>query len=438
MTHAKVVSVLEVDRVWAGHPVDFGLLTVGDRQFVAYYGADRQMTVAVRRLNESSWQRFAIPSAQTDAPGYKAATTSTRLGWDSHNSVTLAADADGYLHLSGNMHVNALTYFRTEQPWEITSFVQHFAMTGENEERCTYPHFLTDHKGELIFHYRDGSSGNGSEIYNRWDRAARRWGRRLDRPLTDGRGQMNAYLHEPVLGPDGRFHLSWVWRNTPDCRTNHDLSYAVSDDLVHWQTATGESIELPMNLQTPGVIVDPIPAEGGIINGSGKVGFDSQARVILTYHKFDAAGNTQAYNARWEEDGWRFYQTSDWRYRWWFEGGGSIVNDVVLGQVTKNGDGRLALDFRHVEAGAGRWILDEATLHPVETLPPAAPLPAHLMTPESDFPEMQVHLWEDDGHSPDPSVRYLLRWETLPAHRDRPRTGPLPEPSALRLYEIAV
>lgn len=440
MTNAKVVSVLEVDRVWAGHPVDFGLLTVGDRQFVAYYDGDRRMTVAVRRLGEEGWQRFAIPSAQTDAPGYRTAHTSTRLGWDSHNSVTLAADADGYLHLSGNMHVNALTYFRTEQPWEITSFVQHFSMTGENEDRCTYPHFLTDQRGDLIFHYRDGSSGNGSEIYNRWDRAARRWVRLLDRPLTDGQGQMNAYLHEPVQGPDGRFHLSWVWRDTPDCKTNHDLSYAVSDDLVHWQTAAGEPIELPMNLQTPGVIVDPVPAEGGIINGSGKVGFDSQGRVILTYHKFDDADNTQAYNARWEGDrsetgGWAIYCTSEWDYRWWFEGGGSIVNDVVLGEVAVT-DAGLALDFRHVEAGAGRWLLDETTLQPVETLPPVSPLPGHLMTPESDFPEMRVRLWEDDGRSPDPAVHHLLRWETLPANRDRPRAGPLPEPSVLRLYTL--
>lgn len=437
MTNPRVLSVLVIDRVWAGHPVDFGLLTVGARQFVAYYDGERRMTVAARRLGKESWQRFAIPSAQEDAPGYKAATTSTRLGWDSHNSVTLAADADGYLHLSGNMHVNALTYFRTEQPWEITSFVQHFAMTGANEERCTYPRFLTDRKGDLIFHYRDGSSGNGSEIYNRWDRTARRWVRLLDRPLTDGQGLMNAYLHEPALGPDGRFHMSWVWRNTPDCSTNHDLSYAVSDDLVHWQTAAGEPIDLPMTLQTPGVIVDAVPAEGGIINGSGKVGFDSQGRAILTYHKFDGAGKTQAYNARWESDRWAIYQTSDWDYRWWFEGGGSIVNDVILGQVEATGDGRLALEFWHRETGAGRWILDDKTLKPLETLPPATPLPAALMTPESDFPEMQVRLWEDDGHSPDPSRRYVLRWETLPANRDRPRTGPLPEASVLRLYEVA-
>ena len=195
-----------------------------------------------------------------------------------------------------------------------------------------------------------------------------------------------------------------------------------------------------MNLQTPGVIVDPVPAEGGIINGSGKVGFDSQGRVILTYHKFDDADNTQAYNARWEGDrsetgGWAIYCTSEWDYRWWFEGGGSIVNDVVLGEVAVT-DAGLALDFRHVEAGAGRWLLDETTLQPVETLPPVSPLPGHLMTPDSDFPEMRVRLWEDDGRSPDPAVHHLLRWETLPANRDRPRAGPLPEPSVLRLYTL--
>lgn len=431
-----ILSVLEIDRVWAGHPVDFSLRTVGDRQFVAYYDGERRMTVAVRQLGSDSWQRVAIAPDQTEPPGYKSVITSTRLGWDSHNSVTLAVDGDGHLHLSGNMHVNALTYFRSEQPWDITSFVQHLAMTGVNEERCTYPRFLTDRAGDLIFHYRDGSSGNGSEIYNRWDRTARRWVRLLDRPLTDGQGLMNAYLHEPVPGPDGRFHLSWVWRDTPDCKTNHDLSYAVSNDLVQWQTAAGEPIDLPMHLQTPGVIVDPVPAEGGIINGSGKVGFDSQGRVILTYHKFDAAGKTQAYNARWESGDWVIYQTSKWDYRWWFEGGGSIVNDVVLGRVELTGDGELALDFRHTQSGAGRWLLDETTLRPLETLPPVALLPGELMTPESDFPEMQVRLWEDDGHSPDPAVRYLLRWETLPANRDRPRTGPLPEASVLRLYTL--
>jgi len=33
-------------------------------------------------------------------------------------------------------------------------------------------------------------------------------------------------------------------------------------------------------------------------------------------------------------------------------------------------------------------------------------------------------------------LRYLLRWEMLPANRDCPRAGLLPEASALRLYVL--
>jgi hypothetical protein len=33
-------------------------------------------------------------------------------------------------------------------------------------------------------------------------------------------------------------------------------------------------------------------------------------------------------------------------------------------------------------------------------------------------------------------VQYLMRWETLPANRDRPREGQVPAPSPLRLYRL--
>ncbi len=40
----------------------------------------------------------------------------------------------------------------------------------------------------------------------------------------------------PVRGPDGLFHVVWVWRDTPDRATNHHLSYARSRDLQRWET----------------------------------------------------------------------------------------------------------------------------------------------------------------------------------------------------------
>ena len=49
------VEVLDVAPVWAGHPVGFCLLTQAPHQFVAYYDADRHMTVAQRTLDSTEW-----------------------------------------------------------------------------------------------------------------------------------------------------------------------------------------------------------------------------------------------------------------------------------------------------------------------------------------------------------------------------------------------
>ena len=39
-------------------------------------------------------------------------------------------------------------------------------MVGPNELKATYPKFMMTKDDRLIFHYRDGGSGNGNEIYN--------------------------------------------------------------------------------------------------------------------------------------------------------------------------------------------------------------------------------------------------------------------------------
>ncbi|MCA9434001.1 MAG: BNR-4 repeat-containing protein, partial [Candidatus Omnitrophica bacterium] len=93
-------------------------------------------------------------------------------------------------------------------------------------------------------------------------------------------------------GPDGVYHLCWVWRDTPDCETNHTLSYARSSDLVHWENSDETPIKLPMTLETAEV-VDPVPPGGGILNGNTKIGFDHEGRAVISYHKNDEEGNTQ-------------------------------------------------------------------------------------------------------------------------------------------------
>jgi hypothetical protein len=53
-----------------------------------------------------------------------------------------------------------------------------------------------------------------------------------------------------------------------------------------------------------------------------------------------------------------------------------------------------------------------------------------------DFEGIRVKLANDSGTPADASVTYLLRWETLGAHHDRPRKPPLPPPSMLQLVTL--
>ena len=133
--------------------------------------------------------------------------------------------------------------------------------------------------------------------------------------------------------------MVWVWRDSPNAETNHDLSYARSRDLVSWQTAAGQALTLPITLATSD-IVDPVPVNGGMINNNTKVGFDAQNRPIVAYHKFDTAGNTQLYNARFEGGRWVTHKTSSWTYRWAFSGQGTLVFEIQVEPVEGRRGGR--------------------------------------------------------------------------------------------------
>jgi hypothetical protein len=409
-----------VATVWAGHPVEFDLLTHGQHQFVAFYDAERQMTVASRTLGTPAWSFKRLPS---------------RVSWDSHNYVTMAIDDESHLHVAGNMHVSPLTYFRTQRPLDIRSLEQVGAMVGSAEDQMTYPRFLRGPDNEFLFTYRHGRSGNGDVYVNVYDHATRTWRRLFDSPLLAGEGMRNAYPVGPSRGPDGLHHLAWVWRETPpDARTNHTVSYARSRDLRVWETSTGDVIELPITLGN-GDVVDPVPPGGGTINGNVHIGFDGDRRPVVSYQKYDAGGYTQVFNARPEGGRWRIHQTSAWTDRWDISGGGSLAFRLRFRPVELTPAKELTQIYWHWNQGAGRWHLDPRTLRPVreERLRGQGPL-ARLCETRSGIPGAEVKLRAGQG-APTTGVRYVLRWETLPVHRDQPRTFRVP-PSELRVHEV--
>ena len=419
----RLAQRLDVEPVWSGHPVGCALLTAGDWQFLAYYDAERNLTVARRQLSETAWTFKRLP---------------TKIGWDSHNYVTMAVDEEQYLHVSGNMHCVPLIYFRSGKPLDIESLQQVPAMVGSFEERCTYPVFLTGPNKEFIFNYRDGGSGNGNTLWNVYDAKTKQWSRLFDKPMFDGEGLMNAYHHGPVVGPDGYYHLCWMWRDTPDCATNHDFSYARSKDLRHWENSKGEPVTLPLTLKT-GEIIDPAQPGEGLFNPHQRIGFDLQNRLILSYTKYDEGGINQVYNVRWEKGEWKYYQATQWSYRWAFSGGGSVGSEISFGAVEIQGD-RLVQSYSHREQErSGRWFLDEKTLKPTERAPQPTVFPREVGAIELDFPGIQARSEWDKADAGKPhqksEVRFIMRWESQGANRDRPHLQ-TPPPTMLRVLKL--
>lgn len=408
---ASAPEISAIDRVWSGQSSRFALAVSDTRIFVAYYDANRQLTVASRPRESNDWVYQKLDSW---------------VGWDSHNYIAMTLDAAGQVHVAANMHRDPLVYYRSRIAGDVRTLVREPVMAeAKLERRMTYPIFLRGADGQLVFKYRDGGSGNGNEIYNIYDTATQRWRHLLDVPLTDGEGQRNAYFVGPVLGPDRLFHIAWVWRETPMAETNHDLSYAQSRDLVHWQKADGTPLPLPITLKTA-EIVDPVPVESGMINNNTVIGFDPAGAAMITFHKFDAAGNTQIYVARREAKRWRIAQVSDWRgFRWDFRGGGSLDSRLFVQGPVPVGKDRIRVsvirDGKPID-----FLLDAATLRRISEAPGSSL--AEQLAPSIAVPSgMTLNTVEDAGGS-----GIALAWPTLPPHRDLPSRD-IPDPTVLRL-----
>ena len=274
-------------------------------------------------------------------------------------------------------------------------------------------------------------------VYNQYDYATHQWTRLLDTPIMDGEG-MCAYFKGPELGPDDYYHVVWVWRDTPDCSTNHHLSYARSRDLIHWESAGGVPTELPITIADTAFWVDPIPVRGGIINGAEDIGFDHQNRPLVTYYKYDSAGNSQAYVARWRDDRWQIAQLSDWNYRWDFQGYGSLGTfPIKIFPARPQDDGQVRIDYRHSQYGTGYWLVDDASLKIVANEMQSADVDVQNDLAQENPSELRKYPRRalDSGTSLPEDRTYRLEWETYPANRDRKRDGAPVEPSTLRLIE---
>jgi len=407
---------IDIAKVWAGHPVNFAIRTAGDFQCVAYYDTTRRMVVAGRTLSSTSWSFKVLP---------------TTTGWDSHNYIDMAIDDSGYIHLSGNMHnASSLIYYRSKEPLSVDEFTSP-GMTGDEHGSITYPVFIKGPDSRLIFQYRNGGSGSGNTFWNSYDVATKQWIRLTNSGLFDGEGEVNAYQTSPVAGPDGFFHVIWMWRDTPVANTNHGLSHIKSPDLVSWHTMAGDALSMPVKMSTPKVVVDSVQSGHGLINMDFWISFDRSERPVVTYHRYDSDGVSQIFNTRYEEGLWKIYQTSDWSgFRWDLDREGSLTHDIAATPLSVDESGRLVQNYVYRNGEVRRWVLDEETLKPQSDgvyEPPEPMIPLYEV--ESPFPGMQVNFIRDG--------EYYIRWETMPVNQDMERAaGTYPSSSVLQLYRF--
>ncbi len=449
-----VVEQIDVGPAWSVHRIGSPrLLTRDGVQYVAYYDDERYIRLARRELGSSEWSYHTFP---------------VQMGWATggHANFALALDRDGYIHMCayrrdlqrGPSSPPRKIYYRSKNPHCIEDF-ERLYMVSESE-LPDYPTFLLGSDEELYFEYRAGTSGAGNHVYNIYDPDSRSWERAHEGPFFDGQGRMNAYGF-PRLRQDGNWHVVWCWRNTPDNATNHSPSYARGEDMRNWQTAGGEPIDLPITIETDGVVFDPDAGVGdGISNmTTGGLSFDSEGRPVISYHKFDEAGNSQIYNARFEGDRWRRVQATDWDFRWNYSGSGALPRVVRTGSVSQAEEGVLEHIVWNRHSGEELIILDEESLEPIrrtydlseaQTRQPPSEWEVVMKHPELDFEvaarlgrldtgRMEVNLigpyleWPDETEE---GVRYLLRWEHGGGNRDRPVARPWPEATMLRVYKI--
>ncbi|HEY8561952.1 MAG TPA: BNR repeat-containing protein [Pyrinomonadaceae bacterium] len=237
-----------------------------DQQYAAFYDADSRVTVAKRRLGAENWQ-----IQKTRFTGNTA---------DAHNSISLAVDGRGFLHLAWDHHNSPLNYSRSLKP-ESLEFSESRPMISEDESKVTYPEFFNLPNGDLLFFYRDGASGNGNLVLDRYDAKRQKWSR-VQNNLIDGERQRSAYP-QAAVDEKGTIHLSWVWRESPDVATNHDLAYAKSaDGGKTWLKSTGEKYGLPIRAATA-EYVWRVPQNRELINQTSMTADGRGNPYIATY-----------------------------------------------------------------------------------------------------------------------------------------------------------
>lgn len=386
------------------------LVTHKDTQYVAFYSNDADVMLARRRLGTTAWNIHQTP--------YRGNVH------DAHNAISIALDGRGRLHMAWDHHGDTLRYTQGTRPGALT-LTDPKSMIGRDEANVTYPEFYTLPGGDLIFLYRDGSSGNGNLVINRYDVATGTW-RRVQSNLLDGEGERNAYW-QMTIDPQGMMHLSWVWRESPDVASNHDLGYARSDDGGQtWTRSDGTLYALPITVQNAEYAAR-IPRNHELINQTAMAA-DAQGRpYIASYWRPEGTTVPQFHVVYHDGAAWRVVQATERTTPFSLSGGGTRRIPISRPQLVIGPAQTVYLVFRDAERGErvsvgicddlvqGTWRFIDLTDEPVGAWEPTYD-PAlwrrdhtlHLLHQRVEQPDGDDR--GDTAGTPQPRMISVLEW----------------------------
>ena len=334
--------VVPVGKGWANNSVNTvifrqnALFSTDNYQFLSYYDADARLVLAKRKPTDTIWELN-----KTQYFGNAK---------DAHNDISIALDGKDILHSSWDHHDNALNYAKGIQPLSI-DLGSKVSMTGANENKVSYPQFYNLKGGNLLFLFRSGQSGEGSLVANTYEVSTGKW-QQLHKNLIDGEGKRNAYW-QACVDHSGTIHLSWVWRESWDVATNHDMGYAKSTDGGKtWEKSTGEAYTLPITAKTA-EYAWKIPQNSSLINQTSMTADRSGNPYIATYWTEGTKTNYQIIyqeNGAWKKENTSFRNTA-------FELGGGGTKRIPISRpailLDDNGDKNpiVYLLFRDAERG---------------------------------------------------------------------------------------
>lgn len=102
-------------------------------------------------------------------------------GWstsDEHNNCSIQFDKNGYAHLTYDMHVTPLIYYRSTNPYDLSAFTGPLPMLGgANETSITFGCFFKNAAdGELYYTFQKGGGANGFQYFYKYNASTQTWG----------------------------------------------------------------------------------------------------------------------------------------------------------------------------------------------------------------------------------------------------------------------